>query len=265
MSTTAAAPSVTTADQIDAQTIQSYREHGFARVRNLLTPAEVERYREAALVASRTRPDHHQGAIFTQTVNVWPHDPVLRELSLSTRIGAIAEKLAGVPLRMWHDHILIKQPHNQAATEFHQDQPYWPHRGTLQTVSAWIALCDVPVERGCMSFLPGSHRRTDLGGQRLNDPRSLFTICPELEWTERVTIPLRAGDCTFHHGRCAHMATANNTDEPRVAHIVILMDRTTRFDGRQHVVTNQLGLQPGDLLAGELFPTVDEFAARGGM
>ena len=92
--------------------------------------------------------------------------------------------------------------------------------------------------------------------QHLNDPRSLFTLCPELEWTERVTVPLRAGDCTFHHGRCAHMATPNMTDVPRVAHVIIYMDRGVRFSGRRHVVTHPLGLETGAALDGELFPVV---------
>ena len=115
---------------------------------------------------------------------------------------------------------------------------------------------DVPAERGCMTFLPGSHRRTDLPAQNLGDARSLFNLCPELTWNPRITVPLRAGDCTFHHGRCAHMATPNCTDEPRVAHVVIFMPRTTIYDGKRHVVTDPLNLTQGEIIAGELFPTV---------
>lgn len=107
-----------------------------------------------------------------------------------------------------------------------------------------------------MTFLPGSHRRTDLAAQNLGDGRSLFSLAPDLEWEERVTVPLRAGDCTFHHGRCAHMATPNFTEEARVAHIVIFMPRTTTYNGKAHVVTDPLGLKVGDALAGEMFPDV---------
>lgn len=75
-----------------------------------------------------------------------------------------------------------------------------------------------------------------------------------MQWVERVTIPLQAGDCTFHHGFCAHTANANETDEPRVAHAIIYMDATTRFSGKEHVVTKNMGHEIGDLLDGELFP-----------
>ena len=116
----------------------------------------------------------------------------MRALTLHKNVGGVAQRLAGVPMRLWHDHILIKQPNNQVATEFHQDQPYWPHAHSPNALSAWIALCDVPIERGCMSFIAGSHRHTDLTAQNLLDGRDLFGKCPDLEYEERVTLPLKA-------------------------------------------------------------------------
>ena len=131
-----------------------------------------------------------------------------------------------------------------------------PHAESPDPISAWIALCDVPVERGAMTFIPESHQKTDLPAQSLNDPRSLFTICPELEDWPRVTLPLKAGDCTFHHGRTAHMAAPNSTDVSRLAHVVIYMDRETRYQGAAHVVTDPLELKAGDRLDGPLFPEI---------
>lgn len=111
-----------------------------------------------------------------------------------------------------------------------------------------------------MTFLPRSHRRTELRSLDLTNSNALFDACPDLQWDERVTMPLRAGDCTFHHGRCAHMATPNLTDEPRVAHVMIYMDESTlyqpRADGQPHPVTDPLGLIPGAPLDGELFPII---------
>ena len=107
-----------------------------------------------------------------------------------------------------------------------------------------------------MTFIPGAQTRTDLPAQNLGDSRSLFTICPELEWKPRVTLPLKAGDCTFHHGRCPHMATPNFTDDPRVAHVVIFIDRTTTYRKQGHVVTDPLKLEDGAFLEGDLFPAL---------
>jgi ectoine hydroxylase-related dioxygenase (phytanoyl-CoA dioxygenase family) len=247
---------VTTPEQIADSTVAHYRSQGFVRIRQIISSEEAAAFHRAASAAlERLRhKDYSRSSVFTQIVNVWQEDAAMRELTLHPNVGAVAERLAGIPLRIWHDHMLIKQPHNNAPTEFHQDQPFWPHANTRHTLSAWIALVDVPVERGCMTFIPESHTRADLRPQNLHDAHDLFSIWPDLAWRERVTIPLKAGDCTFHHGLCPHMATPNNTDEARFAHVVIFMDAETTYSGAKHVITDPLGLQVGDRLDGPLFP-----------
>ena len=257
-----AASYATTPENLSDEVIASYRRQGFVHIPSIISQAEAAEFRVAALELVPRIKSYAQGAakdVFTQLVNVWRIDERMRCLTLHPNVGAVAECLAGIPLRLWHDHILIKQPHNNAPTEFHQDQPYWPHANCRQALSAWIALCDVPVERGCMTFIPGSQAETDLRAQDLTDAQSLFRMRPELQWAPRVTIPLRAGDCTFHHARCAHMATPNDTDDPRVAHIVIFIDAAATYVKRPHVVTDPLDLQEGQVLEGELFPKVADF------
>lgn len=229
---------------VDPSLIARYRKDGFVHVPALISREEAFHFREAALSAAKRLKGYSDGAIFDQFVDVWRQDEAMKALTLHPNVGAVARQLAGVDLRLWHDQILIKQPGSSKATEFHQDQPYWPHERSANPISCWIALGDVPVEAGCMTFLPGSQRLTDLPAQNLADRTSLFSICPELIWNERVTVPLRAGDCTFHHGRCAHMATPNLSDAPRVAHVVILFDADAHYSGAGHVVTDPLGITP---------------------
>jgi ectoine hydroxylase-related dioxygenase (phytanoyl-CoA dioxygenase family) len=172
------------------------------------------------------------------------------------KLHRLAAGLARVPLRLWHDQLLVKFPQKSVPTEFHQDQPYWPHQGQPAAITAWIALDHVPEEMGCLSFIPGSHSRSTLPEQDLTDPRSLFELCPEFEWLERVSVPLRAGDCTFHHGRTAHMAGANLGSKPRLGYAVIFIEDGTRFSGAPHPITDPLGLKPGTVLEGSLFPRI---------
>jgi phytanoyl-CoA hydroxylase len=241
--------------QLDDDVVETYRRDGVTHVSNVIGPDEAARFRDAALAAQERVANHYEGSpIFRQYVNVWTQDDTLRELTLNPLIASLASQLAGVPVRLWHDQVLIKPPHNGAATEFHQDAPYWPHAHCRHALSAWIALVDVPVERGCMTFIPRSHRRQGLRAQDLTDSKDLFRVAPELQWDERVTIPLRAGDCTFHNAYLAHTATPNMTDDPRVAHVNIYMDAETTFTGAPHPVTDGLGLEVGAPLDHELFP-----------
>ncbi len=244
------------ADTITGEMVDAYRKQGFIRIPNLLSPEEIERYREAALAISRREENFNQGSplIFSQYVNIWTRDEAFRQLTTDPRIAAIARRLSGVPLRIWHDQILIKQPKKSVPTEFHQDGPLWPHQNNRNAISAWIALVDVPVERGCMTFIQGSNHWPDLPPQDLGDPQSLLTIRPEAAFETRVTVPLRAGDCTFHNAYTAHMANTNTTDVPRVAQVIIYMPANTLYNGNPHPVTDPLHLSVGDPLTGDLFP-----------
>jgi phytanoyl-CoA hydroxylase len=248
----------TTAANLTTATIEAYRRQGFVHVPGVISREEAEHYRAVASGLAERIHSHHQGSVFTQLVNVWPQDEEMKQLTFHPNIAAIAERLAGVPLRLWHDQVLIKAPHKSTPTEFHQDQPYWPHANSTHPLSAWIALVDVPVERGCMTFLPGSHTHTELGATDITDAGGVFGACPEFAWFPRVTLPLRAGDCTFHHARCVHGATPNLTDEPRVAHVVIFMDATATYTGKKHVVTDPLRLTPGQPFDAPDFPRVNE-------
>ncbi len=234
--------------------IASYRRDGFVKVPNLITSECAAAIRKDALPVAEGknhRGDDSYADRLTQQVNVWLQHESLKQLTLSPGIASIAEQLTGVELRVWHDHLLSKKPHNNLATEWHQDRPFWPLAGTPHTISVWIALQDTPADMGCMSFIPGSYRMDDLQAQNLSDARSLFEIAPELEYESKVTLPLRAGDATYHNGRTAHLATPNITDEWRIAHVTIYMEASVRYSGAPHVVTDQYIEQFGDLEPGQ--------------
>ena len=149
--TTLTAPA-TTAATISQDTIDSYKARGFVHIPGIITPEEAAEFYDAALAASARLTALSNNSIFRQSVNVWQNDDDMRRLTLHPNVGAVAERLAGGPLRLWHDQILIKAPHNKAATEFHQDQPYWPHSNSPNPISAWIALAMIPKKGSAMSL-----------------------------------------------------------------------------------------------------------------
>lgn len=69
----------------------------------------------------------------------------------------------------------------------------------------------------------------------------------------------RRGDGTFHNGFTGHMATPNQTDDWRIAHVTIYMQDGATYSGKRHVVTDSYkeqiaALNPGDPLTGKWFP-----------
>ena len=107
---------------ITAQMQDDYRRNGIVKVEQLISRAQAAHYREATLALLASTPEGgsaRYGHTFHQYVDVWRDDETLRGLTLHPRIGAIAEQLAGIPMRLWHDHTLAKEPAKAAPTAFH--------------------------------------------------------------------------------------------------------------------------------------------------
>lgn len=255
----AASTTVVTDEQV-----ASFQEQGFLKVEHALGPEEVAAFR-AALAEATARPGqgyfYSQGAQYTQHVNVWTTHEGVRRFVFNPALAEIARRLSrAAHVRLWHDQEIIKMPGNGPST-WHQDLPLWPMRepGPL---TCWIALVDVPVEMGCMSFLPGSQRwgRIDLSKAprealaRLDGYRALV---PEGERAaEPVTVPVTAGSCTFHDSLVLHYAGPNRTDRPREGFIINYMPDTITYNGQRHPTSDPLGLAVGQPIAGDLFPVL---------
>ncbi len=250
----------TKSNHLAPESIELFQENGFIRVRGLISPEEVEQYKaavEEALFEERKKdPEQTKQPVFEQRVGLWQQYPKVKSLSLHPRIVSFAKQLTGVPMQYWHDHALVKHPHNGKATEFHQDGPYWPFSSSSAGVACWVALVDVPEQRGCMSFLPGTHKLGQGHLTVITENRAFYNNNPEQEYEPHVTVPLRAGDCTFHNGLTAHRAGANNTDEERLALISMFMAQDTVYDGRPHILTDNLNLPVDQTIDHELFPRV---------
>ncbi|MFD4946781.1 phytanoyl-CoA dioxygenase family protein [Streptomyces sp. NPDC058239] len=254
-----------------AERAAEFQEHGFTCVRGLLDNDEIIQYREAAVAAGERygRQSGPGSGYLVSTNNRWQEKENLSGLALHPRITAAAEKLAGMPLRIWEGQVLIKRPGESGPTMWHDDLTFAPVSAPLDsrvTLNAWIALVDVPVERGCLTFLPGSHRRSapdrvDLA-KALEDPESyLFVNWPQLERSPRVTVPLRAGDVTFHHNRIGHASGANSTDSTRISFFVTFTDAEATY--RPVPGGTELNLEPGSPLPDDLYPRVNPRPVHG--
>jgi phytanoyl-CoA hydroxylase len=251
--------------------IRAYREDGFIKLENVFTGETLARFRDAvARAVERERPvgvtpDHERDErrasyerLFIQKVNLWRRHEAVKPFVLSRRLGNLAARLCGRPVRLWHDHALFKEPRTGVRTPWHQDAPYWPHADRQHQLSVWIALRDATIANGCMSFLPGSHKLGAFPPVSLAEPKELAEIAPELKGIRPVTHELKAGSVTFHSGLTFHYAGPNKSDQMREAMAIIYMPADTRYDGKGHVCTDPLKLSVSDPLNGELFPVVSE-------
>jgi len=148
---------------IDDGQIEDFQRDGCTVLRSLFTPwiegarAGVEQNIAAPSFRERTYHPEDGTAPFFQDFCNWDRIAGYRAL---VRESAMAETAARLmrsrTARMFHDHVLVKEPGNSIATPWHQDQPYYLCDGR-QSVSFWVPLDRVPRGR-TLEFVAGSHR-----------------------------------------------------------------------------------------------------------
>jgi ectoine hydroxylase-related dioxygenase (phytanoyl-CoA dioxygenase family) len=87
----------------------------------------------------------------------WDRIPDFRRFIFESPAARVASRLMGSrTVRLFHEHVLVKEPDSDVPTPWHHDQPYYSVDG-LQTCSLWIPLDSVPRET-VPEFVAGSHR-----------------------------------------------------------------------------------------------------------
>lgn len=102
------------------------------------------------------RNEDGSGLFFGDYCN-WDRIAEYRDFMFNSPAAAIAAQLTGsTTIRIFHEHVLVKEPGTNVATPWHHDLPYYCVDGQ-QTCSVWMPLDTVPLET-CPEFIAGSHR-----------------------------------------------------------------------------------------------------------
>ncbi len=150
---------------------------------------------------------------------MWRHDPLMRQVALSPRLGSIAAGLLGTDVRIYHDNALSKEP-GCGRTPWHHDAEHFP-LATLSALTAWMPVSAIPVEMGPLSFAHGADLRPLLDGLEFDRVGTSYDEAVSARFAAaRVPITDGAysvGDVSFHGATCFHTAGRNGTTQPRRA------------------------------------------------
>ena len=117
--------------------------------------------------------------------------------------------------RLYHEHVLVKEPGTKESTPWHHDLPYYGVNGD-QLCSIWLPLDPVPREV-CPEFVVGSHAsgkmyypKLFLTSENYAEGIEGFENMPDIE-NERESLQiaswdLQPGDCIVFHMRTLHGA-----------------------------------------------------------
>lgn len=204
-----------TTEQIDA-----FRRDGAICVRGALSTSELELLAagidenlshpspRAKVASSKTDPGY-----FIEDFCNWDENERYRRFIFDSPLGSIAGQLTGSrTVRLYHDHMLTKEPGTRQRTPWHQDQPYYNIEGS-QSCSFWIPVDQVS-RAATLEFVAGSHRgpwlmpRTFLSDEAKWFPEGSLAELPDVE-ARRDSFPvigweIEPGDLVAFHMLALH-------------------------------------------------------------
>ena len=108
--------------------------------------------------------------------------------------------------------------------ERHQDEAYWRTNKNNRSISIWIPLQEATLENGCMQFIPGSHKLNILNHHSIDhNPRvqGLELDGDQADLSRAVACSPPPSGATIYGGRMLHFTSANVSDTPRRAFILM--------------------------------------------
>ena len=262
---------------IDAATVESFQRDGAVCLRQLFGPDEIAVLRAGvdenlahlsprAKVAS-TQDDPGR---FVEDFCNWQENAQYRGFIFNSALPETAGRLMrSRAAKLYHDHMLTKEPGTRAATPWHQDQPYYNIEGR-QNVSFWIPVDPVSRE-STLEFVAGSHLgpwlmpRSFMDAQAKWFPEGTLADLPNIE-AARDAFPILGWELQPGDAVCFHMLTLHATrgvtgpHRRRVFSVRFLGDDITHAPRRWRTSPEFPGLS-AELPAGapmnhELFPVL---------
>lgn len=257
--------------------IAAFQSDGAAVLRQLLTPAEVALLRagidenlahpspRAKVASAKDDP-----GFFVEDFCCWQENERYRRLIFESALGEAGGRLMrSSTARLYHDHMLTKEPGTRQRTPWHQDQPYYNIEGR-QNVSFWIPVDPVSRE-STLEFVAGSHLgpwlmpRSFMDAQAKWFPEGSLADLPDIEADRsRFRIlgwALEPGDVVCFHMLTLHASSGVNAGVRRRVFSVRLLGDDIRHAPRRWQTSPEFPGLAGELAAGApmehaLFPVL---------
>ncbi len=200
----------------------------------------------------------------------WQRIPEYHDFFFSSPAAAVtAQLIESETIRIFHEHVLVKEPGTAQKTPWHHDQPYYCVNGS-KVCSLWIPLD--PVDQSvCPEFIAGSHQwgkwfvPTKFTGDAYVREGDNMEAIPDID-AERAKYDIKSwqlepGDCIAFHYLTVHGAPENLSTHRRRAFSARLMGDDATYVIRGGEMSPpfpglEKKLTPGMPLDSEEFPLI---------
>jgi ectoine hydroxylase-related dioxygenase (phytanoyl-CoA dioxygenase family) len=203
---------------VSATEIEAFQADGAVVLRQLLEPAQIELLR-AGIEENLAHPSPRAKVAsspddpgwFIEDFCCWQENPSYRRVIFESALGRAGSALMrSRTARLYHDHMLTKEPGTRQRTPWHQDQPYYNIEGR-QNCSFWIPVDPVSRE-STLEFVGGSHLgpwlmpRSFRDGKKRWFPEGALRDLPDIE-ADRSAFRILGWQLEPGDAVCFHMLT----------------------------------------------------------
>lgn len=250
--------------------IEQYHDLGYLAGVRVLTDAQCDALcEELAVLTDPAHPGNHlfyeynsnestnPETVLFHALGAWRVSPGFHDILWNPAFTRPAADLLGGPVRFWHDQLFCKPARHGGVVAWHQDYSYWTRTKPMQHITCWIGLDDADEENGCLYYVPRSHTWpllpiTGLAG----DMEAIKSVLTEeqREAFKPIPIPLKRGECAFHHPLLVHGSYDNRSERSRRAVVLNAVRDGVRSDSGDPLLAGVPPLPKGEPLSGDFFP-----------
>ncbi|MES2464259.1 MAG: phytanoyl-CoA dioxygenase family protein [Armatimonadota bacterium] len=201
-------------------------EDGYFLLENVFTSAEMEALTERIEAHQKQHQEmlEKQGGTqgisraneITFTSHLAQNDAAIRSFVSRPEFVSITTEILGPDVDLYWNQSVFKAPEGEKQFPWHQDDGYTPVTPSPY-LTLWLALNDATPQNGCISVMPGSHKK-GLLPHRNSD---IGLVCHDADDPDQgVLVPVKAGSMAVFWSLTMHKSGANVSAGPRKAFVI---------------------------------------------
>lgn len=212
--------------ELTATQRQALDTQGFVVLEEVFSAAEmdalavlIEAYQtrhEEAIAARGGTEGISRAKEITFTAFLAENDEQIRAFVTRPEFVSIVTSVLGPDTDLYWNQAVFKMPEGEAQFPWHQDDGYTPVTPSPY-LTLWLALNDATPENGCISVIPGSHKR----GLLPHEQTPIGLACHSLDDPDQgILVPVKAGSIAVFYSLTMHKSGVNRSQGVRKAYVI---------------------------------------------
>ena len=195
--------------------IEQFHENGFVSPIRVMPEAEALLIKEQIEEVEKSFPDEINAE---SRNNLHLSFAFLDDLAHHSVIVDAVQDLIGPDIALWASVMFSKDPSSNHYVSWHQDATYMG-MNSYDFPTPWIALTPSTIETGCMSMIPGSHKKNIRNHEDTFAENNILTrgqVIQDVDESKAVNLILKPGEMSIHHGAIIHGSKPNKSNQRRI-------------------------------------------------